>query len=398
MNPDLFRLQPYPFEKLASLKAGLNPPSNVAHIALSLGEPRHPTPGFLVEEVITHLHGLSSYPTTRGLDALREAICDWLSQRFELRPDSLDPARHTLPVNGTREALFAIAQCVVDRRDDALVMMPNPFYQIYEGAALLAGAEPYYVNCLPANGFLPDFEAVPETVWERCQLLYLCSPGNPTGAVLDLTTLQELIEIAETYEFVIAADECYSEIYLDEAAPPPGLLTAAAAMGNDDFRRCAVFHSLSKRSNVPGLRSGFVAGDPTIIGQFLRYRTYHGCSMPLPTQAASTLAWRDEEHVVGNRQQYLEKFHAVMDILGPVLDMRLPAGGFYLWPQTPGDDREFTRGLYTRENVTVLPGSFLARTAHDVNPGRQRVRIALVAPYDECVEAAWRIRDYLTGS
>lgn len=398
MNPDLFRLQPYPFEKLASLKAGLNPPSHVAHIALSLGEPRHATPGFLVEEVITHLHGLASYPTTRGLDALRETICNWLSRRFELRPDSLDPARHALPVNGTREALFAFAQCVVDRRDDAVVMMPNPFYQIYEGAALLAGAEPYYVNCMPDTAFLPDFEAVPETVWQRCQLLYLCSPGNPTGAVLDMTTLQELIEIAETYEFVIAADECYSEIYLDEEAPPPGLLTAAAAMGNDDFRRCVVFHSLSKRSNVPGLRSGFVAGDPTIIGQFLRYRTYHGCSMPLPTQAASTLAWRDEEHVIGNRQQYREKFHAVTDILDPILDIELPAGGFYLWPQTPGDDREFTRGLYVQENVTVLPGSFLARTAHDVNPGRQRVRIALVAPYDECVEAAWRIRDYLTGS
>jgi N-succinyldiaminopimelate aminotransferase len=396
VNPDLFRLQPYPFEKLASLKAGLIPPADKAPIVLSLGEPRHNAPSFLVEQVITHLHGVSTYPTTRGTEALRQSISDWLIRRFGLARDAVDPDRHVLPVNGTREALFAFAQCVVDHGTDPIVVMPNPFYQIYEGAALLAGAEPYYVNCTADTEFLPDFDAVPEQVWERCQLLYLCSPGNPTGAVMSLATLQDLIEIAEEYEFVIASDECYSEIYLDEEHPPAGLLAAAAAMGNDDFRRCIVFHSLSKRSSVPGLRSGFVAGDAAIITQFLRYRTYHGCAMPLHTQAASAAAWNDEQHVVLNRKAYREKFAAALEILGPVLDVHSPAGGFYLWPTTATDDREFTRTLYVRENVTVLPGTFLARSAQDVNPGRQRVRIALVAPLDECVEAAWRVRHFVT--
>jgi N-succinyldiaminopimelate aminotransferase len=395
VNPDLLRLQPYPFEKLASLKTGLNPPADKAPIVLSLGEPRHNAPSFLVEQVITHLHGVSTYPTTRGTGALRQAISDWLVRRFGLHRDAVDPERHVLPVNGTREALFAFAQCIVDHRTDPLVVMPNPFYQIYEGAALLAGAEPYYVNCTADTEFLPDFDSVPGHVWERCQLLYLCSPGNPTGAVMDLACLQHLIELAEEYEFVIASDECYSEIYPDEKHPPSGLLAAAAAIGNDAFRRCIVFHSLSKRSSVPGLRSGFVAGDAAIITQFLRYRTYHGCAMPLHTQAASAAAWSDEQHVALNRLAYREKFAAVLEILGPILDVYSPAGGFYLWPETPVDDREFTRALYARENVTVLPGTFLARSAQEVNPGRQRVRIALVAPLDECVEAAWRLRQFL---
>jgi N-succinyldiaminopimelate aminotransferase len=397
MNPNLFRLQPYPFEKLASLIAGITPPSDKSPIALSLGEPTHPAPSFLVEEIITHLHGVSAYPTTRGTPALRRTVSEWLVRRFGLKPDSVDADRHVLPVNGTREALFALAQCMVDPRTEPVVMMPNPFYQIYEGAALLAGAEPYYVNCTAETGFLPDFDAVPQHVWKRCQLLYLCSPGNPTGAVLDTAALQGLIEIAEEHEFIIAADECYSEIYREEARPPPGLLAAAAAMGNEDFRRCIVFHSLSKRSSVPGLRSGFVAGDAALIAQFLRYRTYHGCAMPLHTQAASVAAWADERHVAVNRRAYQEKFAAALGILQPVLEAYVPAGAFYLWPETPVDDREFTRALYARENVSVLPGSYLARTAHDINPGRQRVRIALVAPLDECAEAAWRLRNFLAA-
>jgi N-succinyldiaminopimelate aminotransferase len=395
VNASLFRLQPYPFEKLAGLKAGISPPADKAPIALSLGEPRHPAPSFLVEQVISHLHGLSTYPSTRGTEALRQAIAGWLVRRFGLKPQAVDPEHHVLPVGGSREALFAFAQCIVDPGGDPLVAMPNPFYQIYEGAALLAGAEPYYLNCTPDHGFLPDLEAVPVQVWKRCQLLYLCSPGNPTGAVMELQTMQRLLALAEQYDFVIGCDECYSEIYQDEERPPPGLLAAAAAMGNDEFRRCMVFHSLSKRSSVPGLRSGFVAGDSTLIGQFLRYRTYHGCAMPLHTQAASAAAWNDEEHVVQNRAAYREKFAAALEIIGPVLDVRCPPGGFYLWPQTPLDDRDFARALYARENVTVLPGSFLARTAQDINPGERRVRIALVAPLDECVEAAWRLREFV---
>ena len=394
MNPDLDRLQPYPFEKLNALKAGIVPSGPPEHIALYIGEPKHPTPAVVTETLLEHLHGLSSYPTTKGAAPLRTAIAQWLTGRFGLPERSIDPERHVLPVNGTREALFAFAQATVDRRDAPAVLMPNPFYQIYEGAALLAGAEPWFVPCSAATGWAPDFESVPDAVWRRCQLLYLCSPGNPTGAVLDLPTLEHLITLADRHDFIIASDECYSEIYADESAPPPGLLEAAARLGRTDWRRCVAFHSLSKRSNAPGLRSGFVAGDAMALGRFLLYRTYHGCAMPLPVQAASARAWGDETHVVANRAAYREKFDAVLETLGGCLEVERPAASFYLWPRTPVEDTEFARGLYASENLTVLPGSFLSRSVGGANPGAEHVRIALVAPFDECVEAARRIRRY----
>jgi N-succinyldiaminopimelate aminotransferase len=395
MNPDLDKLQAYPFEKLAALKRGVPAPPGLAPIALSIGEPRHPTPGFILETLTRHLPGLASYPATRGSDELRGAIAAWLTARFALPADSVDPQHHVLPVNGTREALFAFAQCAVDRRRDALVVMPNPFYQIYEGAALLAGATPWYLPCTRQTGFQPDFDAVAPAVWERCQLLYLCSPGNPTGAVLDRRQLARVLELAERHDFLVAADECYSEIYPDEAQPPPGLLEAAAAAGHTDWRRCVVFHSLSKRSNVPGLRSGFVAGDAAVLERFLRYRTYHGCALPPPTQAASAAAWGDEVHVRENRDRYRRKFEAVIEILAPTLAPERPAGGFYLWPRVPGSDTEFARQLYAATGVTVLPGSYLSRAVAGVDPGAGHIRMALVAPLEDCVAAANRVRDYL---
>lgn len=394
MNPELTKLHPYPFEKLAQLKQGCHPPEDLPHIALSIGEPKHPTPGFITEAVITHLHGLSSYPTTAGSNELRHAIATWLDQRFQL-DGHINAMTQVLPVNGTREALFAFAQAVIDRSQDPLVIMPNPFYQIYEGAAILAGAEPFYLNCDAANGFIPDFDTVDEATWQRCQLLYICSPGNPTGAVIDEATLQRLIELAHQYDFVIAADECYSEIYHDEDQAPVGLLQAAYSGGYTDMRRCVVFHSLSKRSNAPGLRSGFVAGDADILKQFLRYRTYHGCSMPPSTQAASIAAWNDEDHVAHNRELYREKFEAVLEILSPVMQVSMPEAGFYLWAETPVADTEFARQLFEKQNVTVLPGSYLGRDTVMGNPGANRVRMALVAPLEECIEAAMRIRSLI---
>lgn len=395
MNPDINKLQPYPFERLAALLQGSRPEANDSVINLAVGEPRHAPPAFVTEELITHLHGLSRYPATKGGPALRASIAGWLRRRYGLPDAAIDPERHVLPVNGTREALFAFAQSCIDRDAQPLVMMPNPFYQIYEGAALLAGAEPWYINTGPQGHWLPDFDSIPATAWDRCQLLYLCSPGNPTGAVLDLATLKHLIDLAHRHDFVIAADECYSEIYDDENAAPCGLLQAAAASGNADYRRCMVFHSLSKRSNLPGLRSGFVAGDPEIIACFLRYRTYHGCSMPPPAQAASIAAWNDEAHVRANRALYREKFDAVIDLLAPVLKLHRPPAGFYLWAATPIDDAEFARGLHAREQITVLPGTYLSREAQGINPGSGRVRIALVPPLDECIDAARRIRGYV---
>ncbi|MEO5702821.1 MAG: succinyldiaminopimelate transaminase [Gammaproteobacteria bacterium] len=396
MNPDLSPLQPYPFEKLAQLKAGVTPPPDTRPIVMSIGEPKHVAPSFIGAEICNHLRGLSSYPTTRGVPALRQAIADWLTRRFKLKPASLDIERHILPVNGTREALFAFAQCVVDRSQNALVLMPNPFYQIYEGAALLAGAQPWFLNTTSATDFVPDFDAVPIAVWQQCQLLYLCSPGNPTGAVIEAATLEKLIGLADRHDFIIASDECYSEIYLDEEQPPTGLLEAAARMGHDDYRRCVVFHSLSKRSSVPGLRSGFVAGDAAIIDKFHLYRTYHGCAMPPANQAASIKAWSDEGHVRENRKLYREKFDAVIACLINVTQVERPAGAFYLWLKTPIDDQLFARELYARHNITVLPGSYLSRTAHGINPGSGRVRIALVAPLEECLQAAALIRQLIT--
>jgi N-succinyldiaminopimelate aminotransferase len=396
LNPDLDRLQPYPFERLRALKEGIQPPQGLDHIPLSIGEPRHPTPAFITEAVLSHLHGLSAYPLTLGSPELRTAIARWLERRFGL--NHVDPETQVLPVNGTREALFAFAQAVVDRsRGDAAVLMPNPFYQIYEGAALLAGAEPVYLNCTDATG-LPDFDAVSNATWKRCQLLYLCSPHNPTGAVIPREVLVRLMALADEHDFVIAADECYSEIYFDEARPPVGLLQVAAETGRDDYRRCVVFHSLSKRSNAPGLRSGFIAGDANLIRRFLRYRTYHGCAMPVHHQAASRLAWEDEEHVRESRREYQRKFEAVLEILEGCLEVERPEAGFYLWARTPGSDEAFARDLYRQQHVTVLPGSYLSREADGINPGAGRVRMALVAPLDECVDAARRIRSFIEES
>ncbi len=395
MNTDLHKLQPYPFEKLRQLKEGCQPPAALDHIALSIGEPKHPTPAFITEAVLSHLHGLSAYPLTKGAPELRQAICDWLTRRFRLPAGSLDAEHHVLPVNGTREALFAFAQAVIDRKaGNPLVLMPNPFYQIYEGAALLAGARPVFVNCLDGSGLAPDFDSVDEATWRDCQLLYVCSPHNPTGAVLTEARWQQLMALAEKHDFIIAADECYSEIYFDENNPPPGLLQAAAKAGNTGYSRCVVFHSLSKRSNAPGLRSGFVAGDKDILAAFLQYRTYHGCAMPPHHQAASILAWRDEAHVRENRLAYREKFDAVLDVLDGCLEVDRPGAGFYLWARTPVSDTDFARELYRQQNVTVLPGSFLSREADGINPGANRVRMALVAPMDECLDAAKRIRTF----
>ena len=394
MNPALHQLQPYPFERLAALKQGVTPPANLKPIMLSIGEPKHPTPTIIRDALIAHLHHLATYPSTRGLPGLRAAIADWLSWRFDLGPDGIDPETQILPVNGTREALFAVAQALIDPATQPLVMMPNPFYQIYEGAALLARAEPHYLPCTASNGFLPDFDRVSDATWQRCQLLYLCSPGNPSGAVMDQASLQRLIALAQRHDFIIAADECYSELYPDESNPPVGLLQAAAAMGLNDYRRCLVFHSLSKRSNAPGLRSGFVAGDARLIAQFFAYRTYHGCAMPIAHQHASLAAWQDETHVRENRALYREKFKAVLEILEGVLDCRQPEGGFYLWARTPEkDETSFVRDLFASQHLTLLPGRFLSRpSAKGADPGCGYVRIALVPELADCIQAAERIR------
>lgn len=396
MNPDLQQLNPYPFEKLAALKAAVTAPAQLAHIALSIGEPKHEPPAFVLQTLVDNLSALSQYPTTKGLPELRQAIAAWASQRFQLKPGSLDPEQHVLPVNGTREALFALVQTVVDRHQTApLVVSPNPFYQIYEGAAILSGAEPFFLNCTPENNFIPDFEAVDPDIWRRCQILFICSPGNPTGAVMSSAQFKTLIALADQYDFVIASDECYSELYFDEQQPPAGLLQACAELGRDDFARCVVFHSLSKRSNLPGLRSGFVAGDAQLLKRFLLYRTYHGCAMPVPTQLASVAAWKDESHVQANRNAYREKFDAVLQILDGVLPVSMPDAGFYLWPKTPLRGEDFAQQLFARQHVTVLPGSYLARTSGEVNPGEDYVRMALVAPLAECIEAAQRIKAFV---
>ncbi len=398
MNEDLSLLQPYPFEKLAQLKENLHPPAQLDHIALSIGEPRHPAPQFVVENLIAHLHQLSTYPGTRGKDELRQAIANWLTSRYSMGQDLLDPAVNLLPVSGTREGLFAIAQCIIDRTaSNPLVFMPNPFYQIYEGAAVLAGASPRYLDCLPEKDFLPDLDQVDAREWSDCQMIYICNPGNPTGSVMSRQYLERLIELAHRHDFVIASDECYSEIYFEEKNPPPGLLGVAAGMGNDSFRHCLAFHSLSKRSNLPGLRSGFVAGDAQIIEKFLLYRTYHGCALPPATQTASTVAWGDEAHVVENRCLYRQKFEQVLALLSDTLAPQKPQAGFYLWAKTPISDTEFAQRLYAEQNVTVLPGRFLARDHGKGNPGKNRVRMALVAPLDECLDAAKRINSLLAG-
>jgi N-succinyldiaminopimelate aminotransferase len=398
MTPNLKRLHPYPFEKLAQLKQGITPPADKSHIALSMGEPTHATPHLVQEALLTHLHGLANYPTTKGVPELRQAIAGWISRRFQIPADGINPETQVLPVNGTREALFSFAQCLIDpTKANPVVIMPNPFYQIYEGAALLAGAEPYYLNTLEDSGYLPDFDAVPDDIWQRCQLIYICSPGNPTGSVIDQASHEKLLKLAEKHDFVIASDECYTEIYDDENNPPPGLLQTAYNMGNTAFKHCVIFHSLSKRSNAPGLRSGFVAGDAEILKYYFQYRTYHGCAMPLPTQHASIQAWQDERHVIENRRLYREKFAAFIDILGDVCTISKPPASFYVWLKTPIADTEFAQQLFAGQNITVLPGSFLSRDCDGVNPGLNHVRIALVAPLDECVEAAQRIKNFLNS-
>jgi N-succinyldiaminopimelate aminotransferase len=395
MNSLLASLRPYPFERLRALLAGAVPPADLEHISLSIGEPRHAPPQLILDTFTQHLETLGKYPATLGLPGFRAAIAAWLERRFALPNGAVDPASMILPVNGTREALFAFAQATINAKQAALVAMPNPFYQIYEGAALLAGAEPYFMENLSSPA-LPDLDSVPAEIWRRCQLLYLCSPSNPTGAVASIDYLRRAIELAARFDFVVAADECYSEIYLDENDPPPGLLQAALAAGHSGFERCVVFHSLSKRSSVPGLRSGFVAGDAALIKSFLLYRTYHGCAMPVHTQLVSIEAWNDDAHVIENRRLYREKFAAVLPILRERLAVDAPQAGFYLWPQVQDDER-FTRELFERKHITLLPGSYLARETPHGNPGRDRVRISLVAQPVECVEAARRIRDYVAG-
>lgn len=399
MNPELAALKPYPFEKLAALKAGVTPPP-LAHIPLSIGEPRHAPPEAVLEALRRHEGDIARYPATAGLPELRQTMAAWATRRFGLSVGSLDPERHILPVNGTREAIFAFVQAALDRTRPARVAMPNPFYQIYEGATLLAGGQPEYLDCRADRGFRPDLEAVPAEVWRDTQIVFVCSPGNPTGAVTLLEEFTRLIELADEYDFIVASDECYSELYLDEDAPPPGLLQACAALGRHDYRRCIVFHSLSKRSNLPGLRSGFVAGDAELIVPFKRYRTYHGCAMPLQVQHASIVAWNDERHVQANRDAYREKFAAVTDILAPVMDFQAPAASFYLWPAVPGgDDEAFARDLFAEQHVTVLPGRYMSRDStaggECLNPGSGRVRLALVAELDATVEAAKRIRRFI---
>ncbi len=405
MNPDLDNLQPYPFERLAALKAGITPDID-DHIALSIGEPQHDAPEQVLATIQDNLHLNNRYPLTKGMAELRTAIANWLQKRFKLPAQSIQAEQHIIPVNGTREALFAIAQCFVDRQastgsdcnaaeNTPLVLMPNPFYQIYEGAALLAGAQPWYYPTGSETHYLPDFDAIEEEIWQRCQLIYICSPGNPTGRVINEAMLEKLISLSQKYDFIIVSDECYSEIYFDEQQAPPGLLQVAAQTGNLSFNRCLVFHSLSKRSNLPGLRSGFVAGDEKLIKAFLLYRTYHGCAMPPVHQMASITAWYDETHVIENRQRYREKFNAVIDILKSVIDAQQPDAGFYLWLKTPIDDTEFAKGLYATQNVTVLPGSYLSREVAHKNPGQQHIRMALVAPLEECIIAANRIKQYI---
>ncbi len=394
MHPALSHLQPYPFERLARLHRGVVPPAALAPISLSIGEPKHAPPPLLVQALIASLGALGTYPATAGLPEFRRSAAGWLDRRYALG-GTLNPDTMLLPVNGTREALFAFAQALIDPAAGSLVAMPNPFYQIYEGAALLAGATPYFLDTIAANGFVPDLDAVPDDVWRRCALLYLCSPGNPTGAVVDHAYMARAIELADRFDFVIAADECYADIYLDEAAPPAGFLGACHKLGRDGYQRVVVFHSLSKRSSVPGLRSGFVAGDASILERFRLYRTYHGCALPVHVQRASMAAWDDDVHPIENRALYRAKFDAVLPILAPALSVSRPAAGFYLWPEVGFDDETFARELYATQNVIVLPGSYLGRAGATGNPGRGRVRISLVAGLAECVTAAHRIRHYL---
>ena len=394
MNPHLDLLQPYPFQKLKELLKDITPVAGLTHIDLSIGEPRHDTPALVRQAILDHLDGLSGYPATIGLPSLRSAIASWLAARFDIpRPDD---ATQVLPVNGSREALFAFAQTIVDASgpEKPVVISPNPFYQIYEGAALLAGAEPWYLPTLPENGFRMLFDEVPASVLSRTQLVYVCSPGNPTGHVMNLDEWRALFALSDRYGFVIASDECYSEIYSPQDVPPLGALAAAWQLGRTDYHNLVVFSSLSKRSNVPGMRSGFVAGNASLLQKFLLYRTYHGSAMSPVVQHASTAAWQDETHVAENRRLYAEKFAALSPLLAPMLPAGQPEASFYFWLSTGIDDTEFTRHLYAEQHVTVLPGSYLARDFGGNNPGRGFVRVALVAPTEACIEGGQRILSF----
>lgn len=389
MNPNLNKLQPYPFQRLRDLFAGITPNPAYTPINLSIGEPKHTTPSLITDALVKNIAGLANYPTTAGVPALREAISNWLVRRYGI--PALNIEKEIIPINGSREALFAFAQAVIDgMRPAPVVISPNPFYQIYEGAAFLAGAEPYFLNNLPENDFAMDFDSVPEAIMQRTQLVYVCSPGNPSGKIMSLAQWKQLFELSDRYGFIIAADECYSEIYFDEANPPLGALQAAHQLGRD-YTRLVIFSSLSKRSNVPGMRSGFVAGDAKILEKFLLYRTYHGCAMSPAVQAASIAAWNDEAHVIENRRLYDEKFKTVTPIIQQKFEVEIPDGAFYLWARTQESDTEVAVRLYRDFNITVLPGSYLAREAHGINPGQNFVRLALVASLEECKEAANRI-------
>lgn len=396
MNPYFKDLQSYPFEKLKDLKTGIVANSKLEPIMLSVGEPKHPAPDFVKQTLIDAIDGLANYPSTKGLVELRETIAGWLTKRFSLSSATIDPETNVLPVAGTREALFAFTQAVVNNSETSkpLIVCPNPCYQIYEGAALLAGADTHYLNCNAEDDFNPNLDEVPEAIWQRCQLLQLCAPGNPTGATLSLAYYKKAFELADKYNFIVSNDECYSELYRDEDNPPLGILEACQQLGRDQFERCIVFHSLSKRSNLPGLRSGFVAGNAHLLDFFFRYRTYHGCALSLPVQKASLAAWNNEAHVMENRKLYNQKFNAVGEILDGVLDFNMPSAGFYLWPKTPIDDAVFARELYAKENLTVLPGSFISRSTADGNPGENRIRLALVPNLSDCIEAAERIKRF----
>lgn len=394
MNPNLNLLQPYPFQKLRQLFEGVTRDAVLKPIELQIGEPKHATPGFIRQVLVDNLDGLSSYPTTLGTAALRNSIAAWIKRRFNL--PEINPDGQIIPVNGSREALFSFAQAVIDSSvQQPVVVCPNPFYQIYEGAALLAGAMPYFINTLPENHFKLDFSQLSDDVWSRTQLIYVCSPNNPTGSVMSLEEWRELFALSDRYGFVVASDECYSEIHSDEKNPPLGALDAAQQLGRSGFPRLVVFNSLSKRSNVPGLRSGFAAGDAKLLEKFLLYRTYHGSAMNPAAQAASAAAWSDETHVVENRRLYAQKFSDAIALLSDVTTTQMPDAGFYLWIKTPISDTEFTKRLYQDYNVTVLPGSYLAREAHGMNPGKDFVRIALVTSPQECIEAMNRIKSFL---
>lgn len=394
MNPNLNLLQPYPFQKLRQLFEGVTRDVVLKPIELQIGEPKHATPDFIRQVLVNNLDGLSSYPTTLGTAALRNSIAAWIKQRFNL--PEINPDSQVIPVNGSREALFSFAQAVIDSSAlQPVVVCPNPFYQIYEGAALLAGAMPYFINTLPENHFKLDYSQLSDAIWSRTQLIYVCSPNNPTGSVMSLEEWRELFALSDRYGFVVASDECYSEIHFDEKNPPLGALDAAQRLGRSGFPRLVVFNSLSKRSNVPGLRSGFAAGDAKLLEKFLLYRTYHGSAMNPAAQAASAAAWSDETHVVENRRLYAQKFSDAIALLSDVTMVRMPDAGFYLWIKTPISDTEFTKRLYQDYNVTVLPGSYLARDAHGMNPGKGFVRIALIASPQECIEAMNRIKSFL---